>query len=527
MNTRSLKSRSLLLVGFVLAGLILVNIISVRLFGRIDLTSKDLFTLSDASKQLVGSLDDKIAVTAYFTEDLPPPYNNYRRAVLDQLNEYKAYSNGNLVYEFISPDTEEGEQDAQQQGIAPVQVQVVEEDKFEAKRAYMGLAFYYEDKKEVMPVVQNLSSLEYDISATIKRLTTTSKRKIGFLSGHGEPGLQELQGVQHTLAGQYELATVDVSEGKAVPPDVAALIVMAPSSPIPETHQYQIDQYLMRGGKVAFLLNRVQASLQERFGREFDTGMDEMLAAYGLRVNVDLVRDARCANISIVQQTFGFNVQSQVPFPLLPLAGDFNRENMIVKDLKAMVLFFTSSVDTLDLGAKGLKGELLITSSKQSGRMTRIFMINPLSDYSPAEFSEQYIPLAWLVTGQFTSAYASREIPVDSTTMGIAPDGEKLLKSPESRIVLVGDGDFARDAYLGNSDNVNFLANLIDYLVDDAGLITIRSKDVTPPPLEQVEDGTKNLLKYGSLLVPPLIVLGYGLVRWRTRQARRRALEAA
>jgi len=526
MNTRSLKSRSLLLVGFVLAGLVLVNIISVRVFDRIDLTSKDLFTLSDASRQLVGSLDDKIAVTAFFTEDLPAPYNNYRRAVLDQLNEYKAYSNGNLAYEFINPDTEEGERDAQQQGIAPVQVQVVEQDKFEAKRAYMGLAFHYEDRKEVMPVVQNLTSLEYDISAAIKRLTTTSKQKIGFLTGHGEPGLQELQGVQHTMAGQYALATVDVSEGKAVPSDIAALIVMAPGTTIPETHQYQIDQYLMRGGKVAFLLNRIQASLQERFGREFDTGMDDMLASYGLRVNADLVRDARCANISIVQQSFGFNVQSQVPFPLLPLASEFNRENMIVKDLKAMVLFFVSSVDTVDMSARRLRGELLLSSSNRSGRMTKVFMINPLSDYSPAEFSEQHIPLAWLVTGEFTSAYASKEIPADSTTEGIV-QGEKLLKSPESRIVLIGDGDFARDAYQGSNDNVNFLANLIDYLVDDAGLITIRSKDVTQPPLEQVEDGTKNLLKYGSLLVPPFIVLGYGMIRWRTRQARRKTLEAA
>jgi gliding-associated putative ABC transporter substrate-binding component GldG len=302
---------------------------------------------------------------------------------------------------------------------------------------------------------------------------------------------------------------------------------MAPASAIPEAHQYQIDQYLMRGGRIALLLNRIQASLQERFGRELDTGMDDMLASYGLRVNVDLVRDARCANISIVQQTFGFNVQSQVPFPLLPLASDFNRENMIVKDLKAMVLFFVSSVDTVGLAERGLRGELLLSSSKQSGRMTKIFMINPLSDYSPAEFAEQHIPLAWLVTGQFASAYASKEIPMDSTTAGIPMGGEKLLKSPESRIVLVGDGDFARDAYLGNNDNVNFLANLIDYLVDDAGLITIRSKDVTQPPLEQVEEGTKNLLKYGSLLAPPLLVLGYGMIRWRTRQARRKALEAA
>ncbi len=527
MNTRSLKSRSLLIIGFVLAALVLVNVISIRLFGRVDMTERDLFTLSDASKELVGSLDDKIAVTAYITEELPPPYNQYRRAVLDQLNEYKAYSGGNLVYEFINPDGEVGEQEAQRQGIAPVQVQVMEDDKFESKRAYMGLAFHYEDRKEVIPFIQNLSSLEYDISAAIKRLTSTSKQKIGFLTGHGEPGLQELQGIQHTMAGQYELTTVDVGGGTPVPADVTALVVMAPATPLPESHQYQLDQYLMRGGRIAFLLNRVGASLQERFGRELNLGMDEMLGAYGIRINPDLIRDRRCANISIVQQSFGFNVQSQIPFPLLPVASDFNPENMIVKDLKGMVLFFVSSVDTVGLSVNGLHGEPLITSSQQSGRVTKIFMINPLTEYSPAEFSEQYIPLAWLVSGQFTSAYANREIPVDSTTAGIVPVDTKLLKSTESRIIVVGDGDFPRDPYLGNNDNVTFFANMIDYLVDDAGLITIRSKDVSQPPLEQVADGTRNLLKYGSLIAPPVLVLCYGLIRWRNRQARRKALEAA
>jgi ABC-type uncharacterized transport system involved in gliding motility auxiliary subunit len=101
------------------------------------------------------------------------------------------------------------------------------------------------------------------------------------------------------------------------------------------------------------------------------------------------------------------------------------------------------------------------------------------------------------------------------------------MKSPETRIVVVGDGDFPRDQYMGNNDNVTFLANLVDYLVDDAGLITIRSKDVAPPPLEQLEDGTRDLLKYGSLIAPPLLVLGYGVIRWRGRQARRKALESA
>ena len=96
--------------------------------------------------------------------------------------------------------------------------------------------------------------------------------------------------------------------------------------------------------------------------------------------------------------------------------------------------------------------------------------------------------------------------------------------SPASRIILIGDGDFARDQYLGNRDNLTFFANMVDYLVDDAGLITIRTKDVSPPTLDQVSDGTKKMLKYGNLVVPPLLVLAYGLFRWRLRRARKKGM---
>jgi len=525
MKNASPKSQALLRIGVVLASLILLNIVSVRLFGRLDVTERGLFTLSDASRNLMQSLDDRLTIKVYFTEDLPAPYNNNRRALLDQLNEYKAYSRGNLLFEFIDPSGEKGEQEAQQQGIAPVQVQVVKEDKFEVKRAYMGLVFLYEDKKEVIPVIQNTSTLEYDLSSTIKQLTSRTKKKIGFLTGQGEPALSELSRAQQLLSKQYEITTVDLSGGKSVPMDVSALVIMAPNQRFTEPVKFQIDQHLMRGGKVAFLLNKVDANLQQRFGRAVELGLEDMLETYGLRINPDLVRDAQCANISIVQQQFGFNIQSQVPFPYLPMASKFSEGNMMVKDLQGLVLFFVSSVDTTNLAARNLQGEILIRSSEQSGRQSQFFMFDPLARYTQAEFSEKEIPLAALVHGQFKSLYEGRPAPADTTPGAVAIPAEPLTPSIETRVVLVGDGDFARDQYLGNRDNLTFFANMIDYLVDDAGLITIRSKDVALPPLEQVSDGAKKAIKYANLVVPPVLVLGYGFICWRMRKARRKAME--
>jgi gliding-associated putative ABC transporter substrate-binding component GldG len=510
MNNR--KTQVLIQTLLVLAILVVLNFISVRLFGRIDLTDQKVYTLSEASKNLVRSLDDKVTIKAYFTEDLPAPYNNNRRATLDILNEYRAYAGGNLQFEFINPEGEKAEQEAREQGIPPVEVQVVEQDKFQVKRAYLGLVFLYEDRKEIMPVVQNLGSLEFDISSTIKRLTTRTKKRIGFTSGHQEPMLSSLNQANRIVMQQYEPVTVDLSK-EPIPNDLAALLVIAPQARFSDSAKYQLDQYLMRGGKIGFLLNKVNATLQTRFGQTVDLGLEEMLEQYGVRLNPDLIRDVQCANISVMQQIGPFPVQSQIPFPFIPHASNLDRANPIVKDLQGVMFHFVSSLDTVGIASKGLQAEILVRSSKQSGRQTGFFMIDPFHRYTRQELSESEIPMVLIVQGQFTSFFANREPKA------------AITRSPETRIIVVGDGDFMKDEMAGNRDNLTFFANIIDYLADDAGLIAIRSKNIALAPLEPVSDGTKQLLKWGNLIVPPLLVVGYGLIRWRRRVAFKRALE--
>ncbi len=508
------KIQAIVRVALVFCILVILNFISVRLFGRLDLTKSRLYTLSDASKNLVRNLDDKVTIKAYFTEDLPAPYNANRRQVLDILNEYKAYANGNIQFEFINPEGEKAEQEAQQAGIPPVEVQVIKEDKFEVKRAYLGLVFLYEDRKEVIPVVQNLGSLEYDISSTIKRLTTRTRKQIGYTTGHQEHEINSMQQVGQELNKQYEIVPVDLgSSSSTIPSDLAALLIIAPQSKFSDSAMYQIDQYIMRGGKVAFLLNKMNASLQERYAQPIDLGLEPMLETYGIRVNNDLVRDMQCATIGIVQQQGPFRIQSQIPFPYLPMASEMDRNNPIVKDLQSVVFFFVSSLDTTGAVQKGLHPEVLIRTSKYSGRQNGFVMLDPFHRYTEEEMSEHGIPLAAIVSGSFASYFTGKNlIP-------------QITKSPETQIIVVGDGDFMQDDFAGSKGNINFFVNIVDYLADDAGLITIRSKDVVQPPLEQVSDSWKKVIKYGNLLLPPLIVIGYGLIRWRRRIAWKKAME--
>ncbi len=519
MNTK--RNQAIIRALLVLGILVVVNVISVRLFDRLDLTKQKVYTLSDASKRLVRSFDDRVTVRAYFTEDLPAPYNNNRREVLDMLNEYKAYAGGNLQYEFVNPEGEKGEQEAQQQGIPPVDVQVVKEDKFEVKRAYLGLVMMYEDRKETLPVIQNLGSLEYDISSALKRLTTRAKKRIGYTLGHDEPDLSTMKEAYQTLTSQYELAPVTLPAAGSIPADLAALLMIAPQKKFNDSSKYQIDQYLMHGGKIAFLINKENASLQSKYAQPFDLNLDDQLAQYGSRINTDLVRDAQCASVNVVQQQMGFTMQSQVPFPYMPMASGFNKDNLIVKDLQNIIFYFASSLDTSLAGAKGLKEQVLVSSSKRSGRQNGFIVIDAFHRYTPDELAESGIPLAAVVEGSFKSLYAGKQVP------DIVGSAAPLLSSPESRIIVVGDGAFMKDEFSRNPGNLTFFVNLVDYLADDAGLITIRSKNVAMPPLDQISDGTRKMLKYGDLLLPPLAVIGYGLTRWRRRVAHKKAMESS
>jgi gliding motility-associatede transport system auxiliary component len=498
----------------ILGILVVVNFISVRVFSRLDLTKEGVYTLSDASKKLIGSLDDRLTIKAYFTDDLPSPYNDNRRMVLDMLDDYKAYSNGNLQFEFISPEGDKGEQEAQQQGIPPVEVQVVKQDRFEVKKAYMGLELLYEDKKETIPVIQNLSSLEYDISSAIQRLTTKVKKKIGYTQGHGEPAISTMSEAEQELSKQYDLVPVYLSKNPSVPADLTALLIIAPDQKFSDSAKFAIDQYLMSGGKIAFLLNKVTANLQQRYAEPINLGLEDMLEDYGIRINGDLVRDAQCANITVMQQEGPFQMQSQIPFPYLVNASNFDKSNPIVKDFQSLIFYFVSSLDTSLASSKGLTTDVIVRSSKRSGRQTGFMMINPMEHFTAADFPESGIPLAAIVEGSFKSFFIGKT-PKPSIT-----------QSPPTRIIVVGDGDFMKNDFASARNNLTFFENIADYLADDAGLITIRSKNIEQPPLEQVSDATKQTLKYGDMLVPPLLVIGYGLFRWRKKAAMKKVFES-
>ena len=163
-----------------------LNFVSRDLFFRLDLTDNHMYSLSESSKRVVAKLEDRLTMKVYFSDNLPGEYGNNRRYLQDLLEEYEAYSRGRIQFEFYRPESDAKlQEEARKYGIQPVQLQVIENDKLEVKRVYMGMAFLYGDEREALPVIRTTTGLEYDITIQIKKLVDREKRSIAFAEiGH-------------------------------------------------------------------------------------------------------------------------------------------------------------------------------------------------------------------------------------------------------------------------------------------------------------------------------------------------------
>jgi ABC-type uncharacterized transport system involved in gliding motility auxiliary subunit len=282
----------------------------------------------------------------------------------------------------------------------------------------------------------------------------------------------------------------------STPPDV--LLVVAPTDTIPESHLRVIDRFMQEKGKAAFLVNRVKTDLQQGFGSVSDTGLETLLASYGATINPDLVMDRQSSAINVQRQAGFFRVVEAVEYPFLPIVTTFS-ENAMVRRLGELRLFFASSIDTSGVPA-GVSVEPLAFSTEQSDLQTGFFMLQPQAVQN-RDFSGGPFTLAAAYKGQFPSPY------------GVSPEVS------ESRMVVVGDGDFLDESLAGPiPSSIEMALNMIDWLVLDEDILAIRSKKIDPRPLDPIEDDLKAPIKYFALLFPPFLVVLVGLIRWRSRK---------
>ncbi|MFI5211846.1 MAG: GldG family protein [Ignavibacteria bacterium] len=538
-KTESRRQQAIIRVLLVAGILIVINIIAVQVFFRWDLTPNKIYTLSDASKSIVSRLDDKLVVKAYFTDNLPSPYNNNRRYLQELLDDYRSASNKKISYEIISPSDEaQLETEAQKYGIQPVQVQNVSNDRAEALKAYMGVVLLYGGKQEVIPFIGSTENLEYDITGVINRLIQPELKKIGVLSGPNMPGVDKISKVNQYLSKFYNVTNVDASKNAPIPADIRTLLVFTPKAPqqqsqmmqqqapdvIPENLKFAVDQYIMNGGKVIFLLSKVNVSSQQQFqiAQVVGTGLEDMLESYGAKINNTIITDKECAFVSVPVQQGPIQMYTQIPFPYYPKIVNINKEIPSFAGIGQVFLGFSSDLDLSVAGTKGLKVLPLLTTSPKTGSNPEFAIVQASGKMLPdSMFKFKDLSVGAIFEGKYHSFYKGKQVPLDTAQGSNPPSTIVKEESPDTKIIVIGNGDFAQDDFRGPDENLLFFANIIDYMTDDAGLSMIRMKDANPKPLESVEDSTKAIVKYGMLVGPPLLVLLYGMMRWRKKKAAR------
>lgn len=515
---RGLLFHSWLQAALVVVIVVLANTWAAGSFLRADLTEDRLYSLDLASRALMYRLEKPLVAKVYFTRGLQAPYNNHEQALVDMLEDLRAYSRGQMEIEVVDPtNLRELEEEAKRFGIEPIQYRYQSANVTEMKRVFMGVALVYGERQEVLPAVTRLETLEYDLARAVKSLVTDADRKvIGWTVSNGEPNLLTGKGplatIRERLAEDYDLKAIELGGAGPVDEDVDALFVVGPQRPLGDRARYQLDQYLMRGGALAVFVTNTKPDLRTLRPQNVYHGLEPLLGHYGIKVNRDVVVDRAQNGVMRFPVKQGrYVVQMPVNYPLIPRATELDRDSAVVKDLDNMLFPFVSSLDVAEDLPADIEPRTLAASSPASGRIKGIRTVDPKAYKVVAGGEERGSwPVLVSMTGTWPSYFADKDIPAADQGPKDDPAG-KLRSSAPTRLVVSGSADFV-------ANNIAFVLNLADWLVEDESLIGIRSKTVQLPKLEPIEPAKANGLKAANLLGGSLLLLVFGGVRWFFRR---------
>ena len=554
------------------AGLVLLNVLGfLGANARVDTTEAKAFSLSAGSKKLAKSLDDQMEIRAYFSEQLPPPYNAMGTYVRDLLAEYRDASGGKITLKLISPKTDEEKQDAEKDGVQRTADQKIEADSIEVQEGYRGIAFSYMGDTKAIPRIDNTAGLEYEITQTIKQMVG-QKVKIGVVGGH--EGLVPSKGLANLkeYLPNYELTEVQATA--EIDPALKALIIAHPATAFTDEELRRIDQYMMKGGSLAVFggsikLNEPDPQQQQQGPMDptaspIDTGLNKLLEKWGVTLDNRIVADAQCGRARMPTQIPG--LQIPVPYPPVPMVSfdEEQRKHPAIFGLNQIGFPYPVRIALNDnlKGDKEVKSTVIIRSTKESWLMEGdTIELKARERWEVPGYNGPYT-LGVAVEGRLPSAFGSA--PSSESAEGeAAPTGLDRAEKP-ARLIVLGTGYFVRDDFLPKPQrasqatvgSVVLALNAIDWLTQDEDLIAIRAKTIEEPMLEvplavketettireAVEqqdqaaaeaafekrkeaikewDARKSSYRWGNTLAIPGLFALFGIVRWRVRAARK------
>jgi gliding-associated putative ABC transporter substrate-binding component GldG len=464
----SRKRRDLTRLAVVLGGLLLLNFIGQQFFFRLDLTQEKRYTMSDATKTLLGGLKQPATVTVYLAGDFPPGFRRLQQGVRETLTEFQIHGGANLNFIFIDPSAASTEKARNafygsliKKGLQPTNLGATENGKRVEKIIFpwATVAVGGREKNVLLlrgnqaapPDVrlnQSIEGLEYELASAIRQLTPGARKRIGVVQGHGELSNAEAGDMIGTLQQTYDVYRVNLSQV----PDLRALdavVVAKPTAPYSETEKFKLDQFITQGGRALFFLDALRVDLDSvsrngaALATPYELNLEDLLFKYGLRLNPNLLLDLNSGVIPLVTGTEGNKPKVEpLPWQLYPLVNRFS-PHPITRNLDAVYLKFASNLDTVK--AVGIRKTPLFFSS----RYTRVLPAPIPINFNDARlepnaklYNKPFQPLAYLLEGQFKSLFANRARP---GTLQFQP--ETAASAKPSKIVVVADGDFIRSSW--------------------------------------------------------------------------------
>jgi ABC-2 type transport system permease protein len=526
--------------------LILIGILSNLTFTRFDFTKEKRFTISPVSRGIMDSLPAPVRIVVYLQGDnFPGTMKRLQRATRDMLSDLQAYSHNKLQFEFVDPiaaikkmpdNQQEAEYDSLRARGIVGQPNSVKIDNGvtqmlifpEALVAFGGrtIAVNLLQSRIGLSEDEVYNNLEYAFSSAIKKITSGGKPIIAFSEGNKELSDLQLNDAMKSLSDGYEIGRLNLN---TVPLNilmkVKLLVIPKPNAPFTELEKFKIDQFIMRGGRVLWAIDQVNAEMDslrghgnEQMSFPKQLNLDDQLFTYGIRINYDLIADMSCAQIPVSTGDVGGQAQIQMlPWLYYPIFMPLSK-NPVVKNLDAIKGEFVSTIDTLAI--KNVTKTVLLSSSPLNKKLNapHIISLQALEqEPQEKEFQNPTRIVAVLLDGRFKSDFMNRPVPE-----GLTEHVDVIPQSKPTKMIVISDGDIFKndiepdgspdalgyDRYMHqNFGNKNLLLNIADYMTDDSGLIALRTKEIKVRLLDRPKIRTEKL--YWQLLnnILPLALL--------------------
>jgi ABC-2 type transport system permease protein len=537
--------------------IILLNFISSLAFFRIDFTKEKRFTLSDASKSYMKNLEDVVYVQVYLEGDFPAGFKRLRNATKETLDDLKAYAGSNLEYEFINP-TEETDpkvreeviQQLSKKGLTPINVQVRDDNGQRQQIVIPGAIVTYRGREQAFQLLQSSSvansadeilnnsvvNLEFQLVNNIKKVTQAERPSIAFIFGHGELDTFRTGDIIKTLRTYYDVNFVNLLQTS--PDDLLrykALIIAKPTKVFREAEKFNLDQYVMSGGRILWMIDQLNADMdslgasQMMLTSTYLLNLEDQLFRYGVRINTDLMQDIQCAPIPVITGNVGAQPQQELfPWLFYPIFIP-NTTHPVAKSLDGIRSEFVSSIDTIDV-PRVIKTPLLQSSNytKILNAPVRVALQMLSIEPNPQQFIKKNLTSAIALEGTFTSVFKNRLIAKNDKA-------KYLEESKRTKMIVVSDGDIIKNYFSVRDSSVYplgydrftrrtfsnsiFVQNAIDWLADDFNLISARSKEIKLRMLDS-ERIKKEKLRWQAfnIAMPSVLVILIGSILFYRRK---------